>query len=269
MRKITLFIIAALFAVAVNAQNIVADSSFEAGTPSTAWHEYSTNYGTPLCDANCGTCGGPCAPHSGSWYAWFGGVAGAEEGELSQLVTIPTGTVATLSFYIMVPIGATAAPDTFEVWYGANKLFQATNADTTLYGAYTKIDVSMTPYLGTSDSLVFYCNFNSGETTNVLIDDISLRTASGSGLVENHMLEGIEVYPNPATEHVYVNVNSPKTVDINISMYDMNGKLVIAESYPGVDSKKIDVNTSNLTKGTYYLVVNNGSENLSHKIVVE
>lgn len=269
MKKFILFVAACLLVGISFSQNIVAESSFEGGSPSTAWTEYSTNFGTPLCDVNCGTCGGPCAPHSGGWYAWFGGTSSLEEGELSQFVTIPTGTSATLTFWVMVPVGASAALDTLGVWYGTDNLFTVTNADTTNFAAYTQVVVDMTPYLGTSDSLVFYGIFTSMETTNILIDDITLSTYTSVGMAQNHLLEGIEVFPNPATEHVYVNINSPKTVDITISVYDMNAKMVINESYSGVDTRKIDLNTAHLSKGTYYLVVNNGSENLSHKIVIE
>lgn len=50
------------------------DSGFEAGTPNPYWTEASINFGSPLCTvATCGS-GGGTGPHTGSWWAWFGGI---------------------------------------------------------------------------------------------------------------------------------------------------------------------------------------------------
>ena len=66
----------------VDGSNVLPEGGFEGGTPNPAWSEASTNFGTPLCsDASCGTTGGP---KSGTWFAWFGGIAAAESGSLEQ-----------------------------------------------------------------------------------------------------------------------------------------------------------------------------------------
>src|SRR5690606_32233640 len=53
---------------------IVFDGSFEEGSPNPVWEEASTNFGTPLCAV--GSCGSNPAfvPHTGDWWAWFGGI---------------------------------------------------------------------------------------------------------------------------------------------------------------------------------------------------
>ncbi|MEO1368221.1 MAG: hypothetical protein AAFX50_13695, partial [Acidobacteriota bacterium] len=58
-----------------------ADPSFEGGSPSTDWMETSSGGFAVICDdAFCGV----DAPRSGSWFAWFGGVAGPETSSVSQ-----------------------------------------------------------------------------------------------------------------------------------------------------------------------------------------
>jgi len=76
---------------------IVADASFEAGTPNPSWTEASTNFGSPICDEKTCSLGTGSAPPDGSFWAWFGGVAGVEEGSLSQSVVFPS-TAAELQF---------------------------------------------------------------------------------------------------------------------------------------------------------------------------
>ncbi len=91
------------------ADNVIADPSFEAGTPNPAWGETSTNFGTPLCDAGCGGPGGT----DGAWYAWFGGIGAFEQATLEQAVTIPVGAT-TLSFDLQVGVCDSPA-DFFDV----------------------------------------------------------------------------------------------------------------------------------------------------------
>ncbi|MCB0785431.1 MAG: hypothetical protein KDB87_08920, partial [Flavobacteriales bacterium] len=74
MKHFTLVAAATLFAFTSSAQ--INDGGFEGGAGGGAWTEASTNFGTPLCDAGCGTCGGPCVSRTGTWYVWFGGAGG-------------------------------------------------------------------------------------------------------------------------------------------------------------------------------------------------
>jgi cysteine-rich repeat protein len=80
--------------------NVVADGSFEAGTPSIAWTPAST-YGAipglPICNAaNCGS----NFANTGEWYVWMGGVDNVTS-TVSQIVTIPaTATNLSLASYI-------------------------------------------------------------------------------------------------------------------------------------------------------------------------
>jgi cysteine-rich repeat protein len=78
--------------------NVVADGSFEAGTPNPFWTEYSLQFGTPLCDpVSCMRQGAS----DGVWWAWFGGIDAFEEASLEQQVTIPT-TATLLSFDLLI-----------------------------------------------------------------------------------------------------------------------------------------------------------------------
>lgn len=85
---------------AVGPVNLLQDPSFELYTPNPYWDEYSTNFGTPLCNANCGT----NMANSGSVWAWFGGTSAHEVGMLSQTVTIPNGYSALLEFYLWADV---------------------------------------------------------------------------------------------------------------------------------------------------------------------
>ncbi|HHH27121.1 MAG TPA: hypothetical protein ENK57_02060 [Polyangiaceae bacterium] len=83
------------------------DTSFEAGSPSTAWNEISQNFGSPLCtSADCGTAGSSNPVHTGTWFAWFGGFSGGvEQAGVQQSITIPaTAQSATLTYWLEAPV---------------------------------------------------------------------------------------------------------------------------------------------------------------------
>lgn len=80
--------------------NVMADGSFEAGSPNPSWTEASLNFGTPICSV--AICGGP-PPSDGLYHVWFGGIPVYEAGSVEQSVVIPT-TATDLEFDLTVGV---------------------------------------------------------------------------------------------------------------------------------------------------------------------
>ena len=151
----------------------VQDGSFEAGSPNPYWAEYSTNFGTPLCDpAGCGTGGGTAGPHTGSWWSWFGGTSSAEAGSVEQTVTIPNGTAA-LTFWAWCGVVGVST-DYTRVLMDGNQIWRA-NGDSASYPAYTQVTVDVSSYAdGGAHLLRIESDKSGGHSYNFNIDDISL-----------------------------------------------------------------------------------------------
>jgi len=125
---------------------VVTDGSFEAGAFGGTWTEMSTNFGTPICDdGGCGN-GTGTGPNTGLFWAWFGGIAAAEEGSVSQNVTIGATGTATLTFF-KEQIVCDSNFDYVEVLVNGNQEFLANGADPTC-GAlgYTQYSVNLNGY---------------------------------------------------------------------------------------------------------------------------
>ena len=165
---------------------VVADGSFEVGSPSTDWVEASTNFGTPICDnANCGDAQGTSFPLSGTFFVWFGGVDAVEVGSVSQSVSIPLGATATLQFYLHMPSSSDDATDVFEVTVDGDVLFTLNATESANYAAYTMVEVDLSAYNdGWPHDLVFISTTNGvgagGTLTNLLLDDVSLLACNGT-----------------------------------------------------------------------------------------
>ena len=154
----------------------IQDGGFEQGSPNPQWDEASTNFGTPICDeASCGTGTGSGA-HSGTYWAWFGGISAYEEGSVSQQITIPSGT-ATLSFWLE-QIVCDSGSDYMEVTLDGNPVF-TTNGSSSICGnlGYTQESIDISAFAdGNVHQLKFHSEIfaNNGGGSNFFVDDVSV-----------------------------------------------------------------------------------------------
>jgi hypothetical protein len=161
----------------------VADGGFEAGSPSQAWTESSTNFGTPLCTAgSCGNGGGTAGPRNGSWWAWFGGVSGMpEDGALQQAVTLPAGS-ATLRFWLWIGASSGNGQDRLAVLLDGGEIFSTLEGNAAYTSGYTQVEVDLSGFAdGGSHTLRIESSttgFNgaSPQATNFSVDDVSVET---------------------------------------------------------------------------------------------
>src|SRR5699024_8878260 len=80
---------------------VVEDGGFEEGTPNEHWDEFSEAFGTPICDEDC-VQDPDYVPHTGEWWAWFGGAPNEEAAYVRQDLVIVEGE-AELSFWLRIP----------------------------------------------------------------------------------------------------------------------------------------------------------------------
>ena len=170
--------------LAASAQAQITDGSFEAGAFSGNWIEFSTNFGTPLCDLGCFNPPPVSFARTGTWFAWFGGIESYEMGSLEQVATIPAGT-ATLDLYLLIgiPTAGSGNGDYFEVRIDGNVEFNDTSVNLEpAYGAdWALLQVDVSAYANgglhtiTLRSEVFG---GPGQFSNFFVDDVSLEAGS-------------------------------------------------------------------------------------------
>lgn len=161
--------------------NLIADSSFEAGTPWPAWTvQTSTNFGTPLCDtASCGS-GGTASPYAGSNWAWFGGAPG-ETATLGQTVSIMAGGQATLSFEMRISATSFSLTDVLRVRVDGTivqSYLQPTNGQPETSYRLRTINLSAFADGGSHNLLFEYVGSASG-SSSYSVDNITLTNTFG------------------------------------------------------------------------------------------
>ena len=163
--------------------DVVQDGGYEAGTPNPFWTEFSTNFGTPLCDAAACSTGQSAGPLSGDWWAWYGGYgSGYEAGNMSQSVTIPSGGPAILTFWVEQYFCSGDPADYLEVNMDGAQLWVTTGNDPACGRVgYRQINLDVSAY---ADDAAHTLEFNSetfGNPTfsNFFVDDVVLGSGEG------------------------------------------------------------------------------------------
>ena len=160
------------------ASGLVRDGGFEAGYVPTYWAQTSTNFETPLCNANCGGAG----PRTGDNWAWFGGAvdefAIAEAAALEQRGLITAGPKF-LKFYVWWSSSIVAPPDPaafFHVKMDGDTIFTLTPATAAAYNAgYTLATVNISAY---ADDKVHFLRFEANTAATAVSTDINLDDVS-------------------------------------------------------------------------------------------
>jgi len=78
----------------------------------------------------------------------------------------------------------------------------------------------------------------------------------------------INLFPNPVSEQLNLQFNQTNNQPINISLTNLLGKTVLTETYNALKGfNEVQLNTSNLSKGVYFLTIYNGLETHYQKLV--
>jgi hypothetical protein len=92
---------------------------------------------------------------------------------------------------------------------------------------------------------------------------IKSATSNINGLTINE----ISIYPNPATEYVNIDLTNFSDELTNISMVDLNGRIVYKKAVSQVTN--LSIATDNFEQGIYLITVSNGTKCINKKIVIQ
>ena len=222
-------------AQAVRLGDLVADGSFEAGTPNPVWEEGSTNFGTPLCtSADCAPNNEDFQPNSGTWWVWFGGIPQAEEGFIEQDVTIPSGS-AELSYFLRIPAIEGLGSGTLRVLMDGDILATYTEADVTTFGdEYVLVTLDASEYAdGGTHTLRFESENLAGNTINFFVDDVSIVSTGPAILSVSPMMATLE-----PGEEITLTLTA-NGVDVPVGVYEFD--VIIDTNVPGAAPLVVDV----------------------------
>ena len=77
----------------------------------------------------------------------------------------------------------------------------------------------------------------------------------------------VNIYPNPANDLVFIDINDSKIPIIQLTVFDINGRQIISEQFSAINNH-IGLNTNSWQKGNYFVTLSDLSGKLlgSYKI---
>ncbi|WP_396600310.1 T9SS type A sorting domain-containing protein [Algibacter sp. R77976] len=110
-----------------------------------------------------------------------------------------------------------------------------------------------------------YFDFNPAVITNTFETEFTEASTLSNTYVANTMFS---IFPNPTSHFISLNFNINSNSSLKINIYDIQGKPVYAKTKTVTDaSVKLDV--SKLSKGLYFIKVNDGDSETTQKLVVK
>lgn len=134
-------------------------------------------------------------------------------------------------------------------------------------GEWRQEVVDLSAYDNTADVLVRFRS-TSAYGNNLFLDDINL--AMGASINENESFGALSVYPNPASDLVTISVDSRVSANANISVMNTLGEVVLStSSWMNTGNNTLNLNTSDLGDGVYFIRILSGSEVINSTFVIE
>lgn len=128
--------------------------------------------------------------------------------------------------------------------------------------------VDLSAYDNTNDVVIRF-RATSAYGNNLFVDDINVSMASNTVAVLDQEME-LTIMPNPVNEFMSVEFTLEESNDLNIQIVNtlgQNVQQVATGTYTG--TTLLEVNTSALSAGVYFLNINSSKGNLTRRFVVE
>jgi len=87
--------------------------------------------------------------------------------------------------------------------------------------------------------------------------------------VHNTIFRSIEVYPNPATNFIFINFDNLESDKINLSILNLNGRSIMNREFRLTGQKNLKVELPVASPGVYLLNIKYGSKLFSEKLLVK
>jgi len=120
------------------------------------------------------------------------------------------------------------------------------------------------------NTLIFYDN---STLANIYYQAFKYRYDENKfvGFAEQGFANSVSCYPNPSLGHFTVELDAEQSMELSISIYDLSGRVVLeSKQMAQAGANKIQVNASNLAKGTYVLqMISSNGKQFVNTIVIQ
>lgn len=175
---------------------------------------------------------------------------------ISGLLNIENTVIAGMGTFIDVPTGGTWLANDERTWF----LFADHENDTI---------VENSSLLITDPFNLNVPNFMPMAASEMLIG--SIWYVSGINETDNSTVSEMSIYPNPCKELVNVTLIVTENSNVKIELFDISGRLITSPVNSEIAEGKSDftINTQDLKKGFYFIIITANNHKYSQKLIVQ
>ena len=129
--------------------------------------------------------------------------------------------------------------------------------------AWRRGTVDLTPYTGKVIKLRFTGKTGASWNTDMAIDDINI--SDHTSLTEDELGNSVSIFPNPNNGEFNVNIDNPKVDKVNLTVFDMYGRLVHQEQ---ITDKNNLIKLTDVSAGVYSVRIESENQSTIKKIVI-
>lgn len=99
--------------------------------------------------------------------------------------------------------------------------------------------------------------------------NVVVANCGGVGVEDLASLVSFQIFPNPASERVTFDVNLNGSQDLEVSIFDIAGRLVFSEQVQNIDAYTRTIGVGDFPAGVYELKLQNGRQVASKSFIIE
>jgi hypothetical protein len=187
--------------------------------------------------------------------SWYNPIGAANDWLVSPLITIPAGATNISLNWAATSLGNTTFLEDYRVHLSPTGGSQVPNFSTLLIDVNNELNTGNYRTQALSDNLAgtsFRIAFqNDGNDQYVMFLDNITVTATVTASAEDFFANNLKIYPNPTNG--MINLSSTTTLINNVSVTDLNGRIVKSFNLSGIS--QTELNVSDLTSGMYFVSV--------------
>lgn len=244
--------------------DLILEGDFEAGANS-AWSE-SSALGYTIVDNTSGVY------NSGAWSTWLGGDSN-ETANVWQSIAISGSAIsADLTYYYSLASSEATGDCIYDFGYleiNGTPITTYTLCADTNTGGYVQASVDLSAHIGTTVEIRFKVTTDASVNSSMFIDDVVLDVCESTLTIEDNILEGFALFPNPNNGNFTIKgaslFNTPVTVDV----YDVSGRQIFNNEYENSSNFNEAIHLNNVQAGIYLVKIKSGSKSIIKKVIVE
>jgi hypothetical protein len=101
------------------------------------------------------------------------------------------------------------------------------------------------------------------------IDSNGIHIGDYSSVLEVQNLDGVTIYPNPATKNLNIRIETNQTRRVKVELYDLVGRNYISEDYIINGAQIINLDVEEMPKGIYILNISEDAQMQNTKILIK